>query len=452
MTQLPPLYTIDAKGKERVWKVSVDGNTIYRETGLVEGKRIESERSFNGKNIGRSNETTPEEQAMQEAEKEWVKQLEKNYAPKCKEGKAMYEKVMKVKNESGGHNINASAQIRGRKTKNVAVRKSFAVPKVEIEVRPMKAEKWELEDEKDICSVKAKVLKNINLEKGVYCQPKYDGWRCIARLQTGHGEGEYDVVLTSLSSKQYPWFGKLRDEVRELLRDNPDVILDGELYAHSIHSEDPSLITSKDGKEMDNFGIIQSICTITSKTPHPLEDQIKLHIFDIVDLTGKLDQKSRFQILNSLFDNDVAYDHLVKTPFKTAKSIDDVIKNLDHFVDKGYEGLIIRDRLNFYKTKGRSLQMRKVKYFTDKEYKIVGTHLDYGVTKENFVWVCEDEEGNEVRAKPTGSVESRVRMYKSRDDYIGKLATVKLQNYSGNGIPRFPICKGIRHPEDYLPC
>lgn len=71
---LPTLYKRDNMGRIRTWRVEVgndeQGRPSYRTvSGLVDGTQTESEWRFTeGKNIGRSNETTPLEQAYAEAQ------------------------------------------------------------------------------------------------------------------------------------------------------------------------------------------------------------------------------------------------------------------------------------------------------------------------------------------------------------------------------------------------
>jgi DNA ligase-1 len=81
-----PLYTYDSKGRVRVWNIWVERMTtgnynIVTHHGLVDGKRqIERVIIKEGKNLGRANETTPQEQAISEAESKWNGMQDKGYA------------------------------------------------------------------------------------------------------------------------------------------------------------------------------------------------------------------------------------------------------------------------------------------------------------------------------------------------------------------------------------
>lgn len=62
------LYKLDNKGKVREWTIEVDGGRYRVITGLVDGKKVESNwTQAEPKNVGRANATTAEEQALAEA-------------------------------------------------------------------------------------------------------------------------------------------------------------------------------------------------------------------------------------------------------------------------------------------------------------------------------------------------------------------------------------------------
>ena len=79
MEALPILYS---KGKNAylIWRVWVEGAVVIQEFGQMGGKQQQSRREARGKNIGRSNETTPEMQAELEAKAVWTKKSTRKYA------------------------------------------------------------------------------------------------------------------------------------------------------------------------------------------------------------------------------------------------------------------------------------------------------------------------------------------------------------------------------------
>ncbi len=427
--ELPVLYCIDKRGKERVWKIWTVDDTVRRIQGLVSGKKQTYSREYTGKNIGKKNETTAEEQAIAVANTMWTKQLDKGYLPKCKEGKAMVENITKMNQKTGGHNSNARAAIGGSKEKKSSSKlEKLIVPVVEKPVKPMKASVWKIKDGKPL----PRILKHFDFSKKVYVQPKLDGWRCIARLQGDK------VVLTTNNGKQYPWFENLRKEIANFVKNRNCLDgLDGEIYSHSL-----------------DFKTICSMSILARTNPHPLENQINLTVFDLVDLSGKKTQDERFALMKALFSKRPANTSCIKVcTTKTISSFEQVKTFHDDFFQKGYEGVIIRSRDLMYTDK-RSLKMRKYKNFTDREYCIVNVEKDKGVDDEYFVWVCEDPDikdknGENItfKAKPTGLREDRRYWYNNHCEYLGKMLTVKFQEYTAEGIPRFPVAVGIREDQ-----
>lgn len=439
-TILPPLFGKDKNGKDRIWKCWVEGDTVHRISGLVEGKKVTSSKVHLAKNVGKSNETTAEEQAIRAAETLWVKQLDKNYlpSPDDEEGEAMLNRINEQKEANGGHNINSAAAIRGRTSKKShGSRVNLCVDRVDVNITPMKAGVWELEDNG---AVKSKVLKHFDFGKGVYVQWKLDGWRCIAKRQS-----DGSIVLTTNNKKQYPWFQSLRESIETFMRGREeDCIdgLDGEIYAHTLVDENGVEFTDE-----ARFSTICSMCGLKRSEPHPLEDQIQFVVFDLVDLSSRFTQNQRFAKLKRLFATTPSHSRVKMCETRVFHDIQDIYEYHDKIAAMGYEGVIIRADDLKYQEK-RSLKMRKYKKFIDREYTVVGVHKDPGVDDEYFVWECIDYDiDKRFRAKPRGTREQRRMWYTNYSEYIGMKLTVRFQEYSEDHIPRFPIGVGIREDQ-----
>ena len=92
MKEFPKLYKKTSTGAIQEWEVSVaiiDGDaTKINKYGQVDGKiQTSTEKILEGKNIGRSNETTPIQQAEMDAESDWKKQLKKGYVQSIEDAK-----------------------------------------------------------------------------------------------------------------------------------------------------------------------------------------------------------------------------------------------------------------------------------------------------------------------------------------------------------------------------
>ena len=84
---LPTLYKKNSRGSSMSWSIYVKDDSVWTETGLVDGKQRTSKPTvYKGKNKGRCNETTPREQAFFQAYTKWLDKHKENYAEKGKTG------------------------------------------------------------------------------------------------------------------------------------------------------------------------------------------------------------------------------------------------------------------------------------------------------------------------------------------------------------------------------
>jgi DNA ligase 1 len=80
--KLQTLFKRATNGKVLEHTIEVENNGYRTISGYVDGVKTTTEWTYClGKNIGRSNETTPEGQALAEANAEWKKRTERNYFP-----------------------------------------------------------------------------------------------------------------------------------------------------------------------------------------------------------------------------------------------------------------------------------------------------------------------------------------------------------------------------------
>jgi len=79
MNKLPTLYGADKNKGYKTWSVFTEEDTITVTHGKLDGKLQTKTTVCKGKNIGRANATTDEEQAISEAQSKWNKQKDKYY-------------------------------------------------------------------------------------------------------------------------------------------------------------------------------------------------------------------------------------------------------------------------------------------------------------------------------------------------------------------------------------
>lgn len=80
MKEMRKIYSLDTKGKVRVWYAVVDGDHFWTVSGLVDGKHITTDATYTlATNVGRANARTAEEQAIFEAEALYTKKLKRGW-------------------------------------------------------------------------------------------------------------------------------------------------------------------------------------------------------------------------------------------------------------------------------------------------------------------------------------------------------------------------------------
>jgi DNA ligase-1 len=178
------LYKRTATGATQVWWMETGGARYRTHSGQLNGKITTTEWTVTkGKNIGRSNETTPEVQAHLEVEAAYT-----------------------LKRKGGYRDTPDDAQS-------------------DVSFKPMLAKKYE-----DYADDVRTELKRGGI---VYSQPKLDGIRCI-----GTPDG-----LFSRQGNRIVAVPHIEDSVRLVLSRNPGVILDGELYNHELKADFNTIVS-----------------------------------------------------------------------------------------------------------------------------------------------------------------------------------------------------------------
>lgn len=95
ITEFPILYKYTAKGQIQQWQIFAQDDSFYTEEGIKDGKITRSKPTItSGKNIGRSNETTPEEQAIAEATAKWTKKINEGYNEVLTQGDKFFKPML----------------------------------------------------------------------------------------------------------------------------------------------------------------------------------------------------------------------------------------------------------------------------------------------------------------------------------------------------------------------
>jgi len=73
------LYANSSNGKIKVWEIEANGNTMIIRNGYIDGKMAVQTKEIKGKSIGRSNETSDNEQCILECKSKWQKKIDEQY-------------------------------------------------------------------------------------------------------------------------------------------------------------------------------------------------------------------------------------------------------------------------------------------------------------------------------------------------------------------------------------
>jgi DNA ligase-1 len=274
---------------------------------------------------------------------------------------------------------------------------------------PMLAAKWE--DCKD------------KVTYPIASQAKLDGIRCIV---TKDG-------MFSRNGKPILSAPHIRESLEGLFKKHPDLIFDGELYAD---------------KFANDFNKIVSLVKKTKPTDADLkesEKQIEYHIYDLPSSNNNFIKRMYdLGILFSTYLNLHPYCRIVET--YSCNNEDEVMELYGGYVEKGYEGQMLRID-GKYENK-RSKNLLKHKSFVDDEYTILDIVEGEGNrTGTAGYMVFETIDGKPFKSNVKGTWDETAEMLKSKKKLIGKQATIKYFNLTPDGIPRFPYVINIDRNE-----
>lgn len=264
----------------------------------------------------------------------------------------------------------------------------------------------------------------VNLDTEVLYQDKMDGVRCLAVMKPGSAElYSRTGILFENQDHIIEELRKLYDNVGEMY-----LVFDGELYHHNL--------------SFDRISGIARRKKITSKSKLvPGIPKLQYHVFDIVN--NKVCSE-RLKDIENYSKVEYKYIKFVNSNIGTMKEYKEYH---DKAAEKGYEGIMMR-RLNSYYKSTRSSGLFKYKKFTTDEFEILDIISGKGEDHGCAIIVTETKCGNGFAVRPKGSKESRKKMLQNKEDYIGKMYTVKYFTlYEKTNIPRFPVGIAVRDYE-----
>jgi DNA ligase-1 len=240
-------------------------------------------------------------------------------------------------------------------------------------------------------------------------QPKLDGVRMLLGP---------DGTCLSRTGKKFS--AEVLGHIVEEHEAHHDHWLDGELYSDDLTFEE-----------------IVSACRKQSGAPNV---KIQYHVYDIVDpnkpFCERLSDLKRFK--------GRRFTRVVKT--LTVHDAEEVLEHHDTFVQEGYEGIMIRNKNSHYEQK-RSYHLQKMKNFQDDEFFISDIKEATGNDAGTAIVQCKNSHGDIFWVRPRGTREYRAEILKQKDLFQGQLLTVRFQNLTDKGVPRFPVGIAVRNYE-----
>lgn len=421
------LYALNKDDSFQEWKVFVEVSNVIVQFGKVGGKVQTKITECEPKNVGRANETTGEQQAIAEAISKWEKQVRLGY------------------------------------------RESTAELETEDNLSPMLAQDA-IKRSKDIIYP-------------CYAQPKLDGLRCLVTF-----DDEGQPVFNSRGNKVYPIKGKIVDEIIELRKATGFNMFDGEVYLHGLSLQKIVSLSKKwrthkeinaeiekdyqadlkkwrkakdEGKSTYTNFKKQLVSTLVKPEPDLMRysgyesADLEFHIFDIPSKGKVWDSNNGYEDSWDYNDHPCRYADLMNTgSWSSALGLtkikvvrgsfmedeDQTKDSIGIYMQRGYEGAIIRNFKGLYEFGQRSTDLQKWKIFQDSEAKVTGYTID---KNKEAVLECIEKDGTTFKCKMKGTFLDRNE--DAAKKIVDNFINFSFQARTDDGVPQFPVGQYVRN-------
>lgn len=403
---LVELFGKDKGGKYKVWAIgTTESGDLTIAHGQEGGKMQVKMEKIKPKNVGRANETTPEQQADLEAQGRIKKQIDKGY----------------------------------RHTKEELDN---------LPVLPMLAGDYN------------KISHRINYEKGVYLSDKLDGVRLMAKC-----DKDGVIKLESRTGQPYD-LPHIVKELEGIMQ--PGDILDGEAYLHGYVLQDITSAVKRTDTQSKIDSAVKKAEKARYAVPYDADKHKEAcDAVDEAYLIHELRPKLQFVIFAIIESETVSQDMpfsevVIETAnYRLARAMGNpFIKFIDYTlaysedemkvahkdsVRRGFEGIMIRNADGVNESGKRSADLQKYKEFLDSEFEI----LDVEPAKDDgSAFLVQNDLNGNTFSVTLGSMAQRAEFLVNKELYIGKLITVQYQaRYKDTLLPQFPTGKAIRDYE-----
>ena len=369
------LYCRDTMGRVRVWRMEQEGNKYRTIAGLMDGELVVSEWTVaKGKNIGRSNETSAEEQATKDVENKYKKQRKTGY----------FDDIEKI------DTVQYVEPMLAKLYRDYAAKIDFS------------SECW-------------------------IAQCKFNGMRCIA---TKNG-------LFTRKGERYMTCKHIEDALKPFFDKHPDAVLDGELFNEeyrqqlneisklirkTVHISEDDLNACKKYVRYhvyDGYGFDEKNDE-TRGYIHRKEVLDNL-ILELVPCHGAIRGGGTY--IHSVFSHKIS----------STKDLDTVYTE---YIDAGHEGIMLRNCNSPYENK-RSKNLLKVKPEDDSEAVILDIIEGEGNWSGSGKSITLQWGDQVFDASFKGTYEQAVEFLNRKDEWVGKKVTFLYNGLTGLGTPNF---------------
>lgn len=399
------LYKRDKKGNLLEWSIDHDNVSYWTISGRCDGKKIQTSPTFvKQKNVGKANETSLEQQVLNEVASKIQYQIDHGY--------------------------------------------TYEIPTEEKRFEVSLANKYQDRIEKN------------KLDFPYIVEPKLDGVRCYIKMIDG------DIRMFSRKHKEFvacPHIAK-NEFVQKFFEIYPDAILDGELYNHDLKDDFNKIVSlvKKTKPKLEDLKesakLVQYHCfdSYYPSEPQLLYTERKTRLLNILKQNNWVNHHLDDVNKDSFYLVGVGWVHHFIGGWKLELSYEVYNEILvEHYIEgavnRGYEGIMLKKDIPYFF--GRSFDMLKYKKFFDKEYRIV----DFEEGNGNLVGIaaaviCETEDGQTFKAGVMGTQDYARDLFTNKDLFKGKMATIVYQALTPmkdgkGGVPRFGKMREIRNYE-----
>ena len=264
-----------------------------------------------------------------------------------------------------------------------------------------------------------KSCKTLNqiISKGVFASPKFDGYRCLAVINEGK------VTLYSRAGTEFVNFPSIAESLERSFP-KASLVLDGEIMSDDFQSMQKSAFANKRGTTVGD---------------------VKYFVFGYIPY-GEWNSKSfsmkTSERLNQLADLEYSFEeNIVRVDQKFITNADDAYKFEAECMAQGYEGAMLLPDIPYYLGK-KSNKLLKLKTMQSQDCRVVGLYEGEAGSRNDGVMGGVDliqENGVACRCGSGFTDEDRHYMWSNQSEFIGKIAEIKYQELTEDGVMRFPV-------------